>query len=403
MAATNLPADLPENWQQGQIVSPNGTDVGLTEQHGYNYMAKQINDTQEAVNTHTADTTNPHDVTAEQVGAAPVADHNIKTYTSLEQIGLSDTDMSATDFKANIGKINLATGGSAVEVELHTSISRYTNLMNSLKSKLAADTGSSIISDNIMFRISRYTENTNMNVVIDVLLERVAEEGNMYSAMYNEDSNGVSRLTAFYLSRYKSGFLPLDGSVAMTGNLRVQNGNYPQVNVKNTNTGRRARIEPTNSGAVIFGNDDDTNNNLVHLYLNKESISVNGVIRIAIGKSGNVGYYSLFGEHNTQLLATTIQSLIQGGSISMIKSVQRGIITIAASATEGTATLAQAVNMSKAVVLFGGSIYGAGNGSSYSGYWDARLVLSANNKVNASRAYSASYTAIVPYQVLEFA
>lgn len=87
----------------------------------------------------------------------------------------------------------------------------------------------------------------------------------------------------------------------------------------------------------------------------------------------------------------------------MIKSVQRGIITIAASATEGTATLAQAVNMSKAVVLFGGSIYGYRQAAGGSGYWDARLVLSANNKVNASRAYSASYTAIVPYQVLEFA
>lgn len=46
----NLPADLPENWTQGQIVSPNGTEVGLTEQHGYNYLMKQVNDTQEAVN-----------------------------------------------------------------------------------------------------------------------------------------------------------------------------------------------------------------------------------------------------------------------------------------------------------------------------------------------------------------
>lgn len=26
-----LPADLPENWTQGQTISPNGTEVGLTE------------------------------------------------------------------------------------------------------------------------------------------------------------------------------------------------------------------------------------------------------------------------------------------------------------------------------------------------------------------------------------
>ena len=46
----SLPADLPENWTQGQIVSPNGTEVGLTEQHGYNYLMKQVNATQQAVN-----------------------------------------------------------------------------------------------------------------------------------------------------------------------------------------------------------------------------------------------------------------------------------------------------------------------------------------------------------------
>lgn len=31
-----LPADLPEDWQDSLIVAPEGTDVGLTEQHGYN-------------------------------------------------------------------------------------------------------------------------------------------------------------------------------------------------------------------------------------------------------------------------------------------------------------------------------------------------------------------------------
>lgn len=47
---TPLPADLPENWGLGQIVSPSGVDVGLTQQHGYNYLMKQVNDAQEAVN-----------------------------------------------------------------------------------------------------------------------------------------------------------------------------------------------------------------------------------------------------------------------------------------------------------------------------------------------------------------
>ncbi|HIU43859.1 MAG TPA: exo-alpha-sialidase [Candidatus Ventrousia excrementavium] len=45
-----LPADLPENWQNGQIVAPEGADVGLSAQHGYNYLMQQVNAAQEGVN-----------------------------------------------------------------------------------------------------------------------------------------------------------------------------------------------------------------------------------------------------------------------------------------------------------------------------------------------------------------
>ena len=34
----------------GQIVAPDGTAVGLTEQHGYNYLMKAVNRAQSAVN-----------------------------------------------------------------------------------------------------------------------------------------------------------------------------------------------------------------------------------------------------------------------------------------------------------------------------------------------------------------
>lgn len=46
---TPLPHDLPENWNDTQFVSPNGTEVGLSEQHGYNYLMKQVNATQKAI------------------------------------------------------------------------------------------------------------------------------------------------------------------------------------------------------------------------------------------------------------------------------------------------------------------------------------------------------------------
>ena len=44
----SLPADLPENWTDSQYVSPGGTEVGLTPQHGYNYLNIQVNAVQKA-------------------------------------------------------------------------------------------------------------------------------------------------------------------------------------------------------------------------------------------------------------------------------------------------------------------------------------------------------------------
>lgn len=43
-----LPADLPENWTSGQTIAPTGEEVGLSNQHGYNYLMKQVNNAQKA-------------------------------------------------------------------------------------------------------------------------------------------------------------------------------------------------------------------------------------------------------------------------------------------------------------------------------------------------------------------
>lgn len=45
-----LPADLPEDWTTGQTVAPTGAEVGLSQQHGYNYLMEQVNNAQKAVN-----------------------------------------------------------------------------------------------------------------------------------------------------------------------------------------------------------------------------------------------------------------------------------------------------------------------------------------------------------------
>jgi len=47
---TNLKADLPTNWRKEDTVSPGGVEVGLSEQHGYNYLGQAVNEAHNAVN-----------------------------------------------------------------------------------------------------------------------------------------------------------------------------------------------------------------------------------------------------------------------------------------------------------------------------------------------------------------
>lgn len=44
-----LPADLPTDWTANQIVSPDGTSAGYSEQYGYNYLMEQVNNAQTAI------------------------------------------------------------------------------------------------------------------------------------------------------------------------------------------------------------------------------------------------------------------------------------------------------------------------------------------------------------------
>lgn len=44
----SLPADLPVDWAENQVVAPEGVDVGLSDQHGYNYLMQQVNAAQQA-------------------------------------------------------------------------------------------------------------------------------------------------------------------------------------------------------------------------------------------------------------------------------------------------------------------------------------------------------------------
>lgn len=95
---TPLPADLPANWTYGQTIGASGTDVGLTPQHGYNYLMQQVNAAQQA---------------AKQIGQA---------FSGLPSLG-SDGKIPA----AQLPNMNYDPAGSAAAVQ--------TNLTNHINNK----------------------------------------------------------------------------------------------------------------------------------------------------------------------------------------------------------------------------------------------------------------------------
>lgn len=75
---TPLPADLPEDWVENQIVAPEGQSVGLDQQHGYNYLMEQVNSAQTAARQLGEAFSN---LTAADVGAASIGSNGQIPYS----------------------------------------------------------------------------------------------------------------------------------------------------------------------------------------------------------------------------------------------------------------------------------------------------------------------------------
>lgn len=96
---------------------------------------------------------------------------------------------------------------------------------------------------------------------------------------------------------------------------------------------------------------------------------------------------------------STSQEILGAVGNGMVKSVQRGVITIPKSAENATATI-NAVDTTKAVVLYGGYSTGvATNGNSHN---TIRLTLANPTTLTANREATSSYAATVAYQVIEY-
>lgn len=88
-----LPQDLPQNWTYGQTIGPQGTDVGLTQQHGYNYLMKQVNAAQQAAKElgEAFEALN-----SESIGAYPKTGGNVDGIVQIKGTGRIDSNQYGT-------------------------------------------------------------------------------------------------------------------------------------------------------------------------------------------------------------------------------------------------------------------------------------------------------------------
>ena len=167
---------------------------------------------------------------------------NIKIYNNLDQIGLSNDDMSATDFLTNIKTINTALGdGDSI---LYLTTTNADNLHLSAIDKLNADTGKELDgATGLSLKITR-TGDIHNTVTIEAIYNADNESKYIYSCNYyndtisnftNEEITTIKQIdkTLSSLTQSKTIFEPLPIQVAMAEGQTQFTVNYDTFDAEN--------------------------------------------------------------------------------------------------------------------------------------------------------------------------
>ncbi len=185
---------------------------------------------------------------------------------------------------------------------------------------------------------------------------------------------------------------------AMTGNLKVSVNGPAQFRAENNNqsVGRSMIAQLDANGVAQLWNYKD-GNNAQFINVNPETGDINDAVILTRRLAGTSTPYKMFGQHNVLLLAAAIQTLLQGGNITMVKSVQRGQVAEGSSGS-GSITI-NAVDMSKTFVnLLGHSPIGNNGGG-------VEIWLSSATTLSYTRGSSVSSGTSGPafsWEVVEF-
>lgn len=108
----------------------------------------------------------------------------------------------------------------------------------------------------------------------------------------------------------------------------------------------------------------------------------------------------LLSTNNTSLLATTIQNLLKGGSISVVKSVQRGTVNLSDVSTSTTSVTISSINMNKSFLLIDGQNYTAGNAGAINA--SGKIKSSTTLEFTPTYGRDKKYDYAINWQVVEY-
>ena len=154
-------------------------------------VSKAITELQTKFGSHAENKGNPHGVTVAQIGAASASQHNIHSYTTLEQCGLFDSEMSDTDLQSNIDKIVTALDDNAATLMFIIQNNVHPNLHASVVEKLNADTDITFrAADHAGWLSIHFSGEAYRPVFIEVSLETANYYDRVWTCVYNKGSNG---------------------------------------------------------------------------------------------------------------------------------------------------------------------------------------------------------------------
>lgn len=298
-------------------------------------VASEIYATKEELKEHIGNKNNPHGVTAKQLGA--LTDESLTKEKILNKIDVLDIKHGGTGKSTKKEAFdNLAfLGNNPISSTDEDTTQKWGELGNGYAWFY---TNGLMINQpyTYMFVISYYSNDSGS--VFQIGSEQ--KSGTVYYRTGNE-TGWLMNWTPLLSTKggTMSGQMYMNNlGIVFNKDADWDNGNYFSINAENDSV--KIQVKRNGRNRMFYFNDNAT--------------KIEQALQMWWYDDGKEHYASFFGEHNKSLLATTIQNLMQEGSISTVRSVQRGTANLSNDSEPTTSVNISSVNTDKSVLLIDG-------------------------------------------------